>query len=96
MKSIPEHQRLYHHWSYDPIDDEAYINRNQDYDHNGYAYRIDGGWRITDRDHNTVEDPYIIKKIMEGLRGERSQFVPPNDYNFNKLHYGQPLPMKGQ
>jgi len=96
MKHIPENRRIYRRWGYNPNIDEAYIDVDEDdSENNGYAYRIDGGWRLTDRDHNAVEDPYIMRKVMERLRGNGITPESPNDFNFEKLHYGQPLPMEG-
>lgn len=40
---------------------------------NGYANKIQGGWRITTDDHKLVEDPHVIKKVRESLR----QAFPP-------------------
>jgi len=95
MKHIPDENRVYRHWEYDPYVDEAYIDSDHNSDQKGYAYRINGGWRFTDVDHNAVEDPYIVRKVMDALRGGGSMEQSPNDYNFEKLHYGQPLPMEG-
>jgi hypothetical protein len=33
----------------------------------GYAYRIKGGWRITDADHKQVRDPHILKLLLREL-----------------------------
>jgi hypothetical protein len=33
----------------------------------GYAYRIKGGWRITDSDHRPVTDPFIVNKLLKTL-----------------------------
>lgn len=33
----------------------------------GYAYRIPGGWRITDWDHRPVEDPHIRRLVHRAL-----------------------------
>lgn len=41
----------------------------------GYAFRIEGGWRIMDDHHRKLDDPFIIKKIREALRGEHP--APP-------------------
>jgi hypothetical protein len=95
MKHIPEESRIYRSWSYDPHLDEASIDSRNESDQNGYVYRIDGGWRLTDKDHNAVDDPYIVRKVMDSLRGDQPAPEGPNDYNFEKLHYGRPLPMKG-
>jgi hypothetical protein len=93
MKHIPEERRIYHHWSYDPYLDEASLN-DKNAEQNGYAYRIDGGWRLTDKDHNFVDDPYIVRRVMDQLRGTQPNSSPPNDYDFTALHYGQPLPVE--
>jgi len=37
----------------------------------GYAYRIRGGWRVTDWDHKAV-DRFIGKKVVEALREKES------------------------
>jgi hypothetical protein len=34
----------------------------------GYAYRIKGGWRITDEEHRPVTDPYIVNQVLRALR----------------------------
>ena len=94
MKEIPEAHRMYRSWSYDSNIDEAYIDDDAR-EHDGYVYRIDGGWRLTNKDHDAIDDPYIVRKVMEQLRGNTPVAESPNDYNFEKLHYGQPLPMKG-
>lgn len=44
----------------DPVD-----KANQ---HRGFAYRIGGGWRITDREHKPVEDPFVYSQIIKSLR----------------------------
>jgi muramidase (phage lysozyme) len=36
----------------------------------GYAYRILGGWRITDWEHHPVDDPHITRLVREALRSE--------------------------
>lgn len=94
MKEIPEQYRIYHRWSYDPYIDEAYIDTDDDHEQSGYVSRIDGGWRLTDREHDAVDDPYMIRKVLERLRGDEPDPIAPDDFNFAKLHYGQPLPIK--
>lgn len=90
MKNIPDERKIYHRWGYDPHDDSIHINERDDFDQNGYAYRINGGWRLTDREHDAVNDLYIVKKVMEALRGGEGA-PEPSDYHFDKLHYGQPF-----
>lgn len=31
----------------------------------GYAYRLQGGWRIVDGDHRPVTDPHTVAKVIE-------------------------------
>jgi hypothetical protein len=95
MKQIPDKSRIYRRWSYDPNKDQAHIDNDGKFDQNGYAYRIDGGWRLTDKDHDSIDDLHIAKRIIDALKGNNSIEPTLNDYNFEKLHYGQPLPMKG-
>jgi hypothetical protein len=96
MKSIPEDQALYRRWSYDPHADEAYIDQDNGLDQNGYAYRIDGGWRVFDQDHDSVDDLYTVRRVMDALRNKNDGQVVHKDFNFSKLHYGQPMPRKGK
>ncbi len=35
----------------------------------GFAYKIKGGWRITDRDSKEVKDPYLTKIVVAKLEG---------------------------
>jgi hypothetical protein len=58
-REAPRHKRKYH----DEMEDER---DEHDITH-GYAYRISGGWRITDWDNKTVEDPRIVRKLREEL-----------------------------
>lgn len=37
----------------------------------GFAYRIHGGWRITDWDHKSV-DPYVVKQVVSALNHKES------------------------
>jgi hypothetical protein len=34
----------------------------------GYAYKIHGGWRITDDEHRPVNDPHVVEKVIKALR----------------------------
>ena len=52
----------------------------------GYAYSIQGGWRITDAEHHKVEDPYLKRLILSALRGES----PPPPLPHIRQH-GDPL-----
>lgn len=43
----------------------------------GYAYSIEGGWRITDDDHKEV-DPFIVRQILKALRSRHPEKPLPN------------------
>lgn len=34
---------------------------------NGYAYKLDGGWKLTDEEHKPVRDPHMLKVITEEI-----------------------------
>lgn len=34
----------------------------------GYAYRIRGGWRITDDENHPIRDPHIVERVTQALR----------------------------
>ena len=93
MKKIPKEKNIYHHWRYDPVIDEAFLDPDEA-ENSGYAYYIDGGWRLTDKDHDTIDDPYIIKKVIGVLRGKDPDPNVPDNHDTSKLHYGQPVPIK--
>lgn len=66
----------------------------------GYAYRIKNGWRLTDWEHQPVEDPYIHKSVVDAINNEEGMRVAsveeptwePAELDFDRLHYGRPLP----
>lgn len=69
----------------------------------GYAYRIVGGYRITNWEHRPVEDPFIISQVKNALRakepveaenGSTEPSWEPAAHDFDRLHYG--LPMKSE
>jgi hypothetical protein len=33
----------------------------------GFAFKIKGGWRIVDRDSKEIDDPYIVRLVVEKL-----------------------------
>lgn len=33
----------------------------------GYAFRIVNGWRILDEDHMPIDDPHIMKRVVEEI-----------------------------
>jgi hypothetical protein len=60
----------------------------------GYAYRIHGGWRLTDWEHGDVKDPYIVSQVVQALRtqeGPKDESEKPSREAFARLHYGLPL-----
>jgi len=89
-------KKFYHHWSYDPNTDTVTIDKGKTGEDHGYAYRIDGGWRILDVDHKKVKDFYIFPKVLEALRGETEEAGEAKDYDFDHLHYGQPLEINNE
>lgn len=62
----------------------------------GYAYPIGNGWRLTDYEHQPVEDPYIVNQVVRRLNHEdgpqrRSEGSwQPTEYDWDCLHYGLP------
>lgn len=58
----------------------------------GFAYRVPGGWRLTDWDHQPVDDTFVVSRVLDALRGKHS--TPPSfgATDFERLHYGQPTP----
>jgi len=36
----------------------------------GYAYKIKGGYRITDDEHKKIVDPFIINQVLKALKDE--------------------------
>lgn len=39
----------------------------------GYAYRIRGGFRITDWEHRPVDDPHILRQVKHALEGRQPE-----------------------
>lgn len=66
----------------------------------GYAYPIGNGWRVTDYEHQPLEDPYIVNQVVRGLNlggspqmgaeDSREASWRPVSYDFDRLHYGIP------
>lgn len=34
----------------------------------GYAYKIRGGYRLTDQDHNPIADPFVAQSVVKALK----------------------------
>lgn len=56
----------------------------------GYAYRIIGGWRITDWEDKSIEDRHVLKKVQQALSGHRTA-SKPQSVETDRFHYGRPL-----
>lgn len=56
----------------------------------GFAYKIKGGWRLTNDEHRAVDDPFISKQVIKALRDDK-------DTNWEDMgsmpvmHYGRRL-----
>lgn len=48
--------------------DELNGDRDEKDQINGYAYKVDGGWHLTDEDHKPVDDPHMLKVIDEAVQ----------------------------
>ncbi len=67
----------------------------------GNAFRIKGGWRILDGDHKPVNDPLIVKSVLQAIKdqeaepaeleGESDWSEPVLASDFEKTHYGLPM-----
>jgi len=84
---------LYHKWTFDEDSGSVTIDGREKKDDGGYAIRIDGGWRVVDYDSKPVTDFYIVRQVLEALKNETKVSKGLEDYDFDKLHYGQPLPL---
>ena len=69
----------------------------------GYAYRLNGGWRLTDWEHKPLEDHFVASRVLLALRGKDPVRGPesgpedawtPVNHDYDRLHYG--LPMQSQ
>lgn len=76
-------QPSYYRWAFDPEDGNVELSHNYE-DHptkvrlhkdfgphlteRGYAYRIDGGWRVTDLKHGALSDPFIVSQVLRALK----------------------------
>jgi len=75
---------IYYRWTFSPQTGEVTLAHNQDPElqfHSdiekkmnqanlihGYAYPIIGGVRVTDQDHDAVDDPYVARKVLEAIQ----------------------------
>jgi hypothetical protein len=87
----PAEDKLYvdHNEDKHPAHRITHAEFHQEVDHpnavRGFAYSIKGGWRITDRDHKEVEDPYLIKLVVSTLDG-----APLPTHPAHPRHHGMP------
>lgn len=62
----------------------------------GYAYPIINGWRLSDLDHQPVEDPYIVNQVVRALNHDESPEIrsegswQPVEFDWQRIHYGLP------
>lgn len=52
--------------------------------YHGYAYRIGRGWRITDWDHKTINDPFVIAQVVRAIRRKEGPTLPHADLTATK------------
>ena len=59
----------------------------------GYAYRIHGGWRLTDEEHKPVRDNYVVAQVVRALNGreEPAEGARKGSRDFSRTHYGLPV-----
>jgi hypothetical protein len=93
-KTAASFDPLYYRWVFSPASGEVTLAHNLEDDPklhgdlarernepglvHGYAYRIGGGWRLTDWEHRPVEDPYVVAQVMRKLRDEEG-YTPAED-----------------
>jgi hypothetical protein len=60
----------------------------------GYAYRIDGGWRLLDYEHKPLTDPYVKNRVLNAIvRREGDPAPGPIEQaqpDFGRFQYGIP------
>ena len=107
---------LYYRFVYDPQTGESELHHN-DEEHpanikyhselskpdayHGYAYRIGKGWRVTDWEHNPLDDPYVNASVLKSIRKEEGTYHPHPELDWHEIeqepqvgdryHYGLPL-----
>jgi hypothetical protein len=108
---------MYYRWAFAPSDGHVLLSDNTEdpprfhsdlareinepSTYHGYAYRIGRGWRITDWDHKTVNDPYVIGQVIREIRKKEGAVLPHPDLtaweetgdepSFDNFHYGLPV-----
>jgi hypothetical protein len=109
-KTASELPTLYYRWTFSPEtgvtlssnddDHPSLVPYHQDLargpgdQQHGYAYRIHGGWRLTDWEHGDVKDPYIISQLIRALRAKDrpgDEDGEPARETFARTHYGLPI-----
>ncbi len=79
------------HHSLVPTHGEMALSRPESDLLTGYAYRLDGGWRILDADHRPVNDPHIIARVIANVaQAENFKF---NDVRAREASQGGPTQM---
>lgn len=69
--------------------------------YHGYAYRVGRGWRLTDWEHNAIDDPFINAAVLRALRKAEGEYHPHPHMDweeiedapeeFDRFHYGLPV-----
>ncbi len=65
----------------------------------GYAYRIDGGWRLHDYDHKPISDPFVRAQVAKAIHdkenpsemGEDDSWDDGDQIDWHRTHYGHPM-----
>ena len=98
---------LAHNWE-SPADVVRYhsdlaAEQNEDGLYNGFAYRIKGGWRLTDWEHRPIDDPFVVAQVMRAIREQEGAHLPHDpqtawedaELASDKWHYGLPMSQNG-
>jgi hypothetical protein len=66
--------------------------------YHGFAYRIKGGWRLTDWDHKPINDPFVVASVIRAIREQEGSYLPHEDAgwetvapSYDRWHYGLPM-----
>lgn len=89
---------LYYRWTFNPQTGEVHLSHNQedsprlhgDFERelnvrdliHGFAYPIEGGMRITDREHKPMDDPFVTNKVIDSLQGGWDGLEESEDIEF--------------
>jgi hypothetical protein len=72
IQRIPTQYQIHHNQGKHPAEHVTHGQLRKVHHHpetiHGYAYKIHGGWRITDDEHRPVNDPHVVEKVIKALR----------------------------